>query len=478
MDSMEQALNKIASASKDEQLKTDLDGFKDLFKRYLDKTEAPLLWENIQKLPEDAILDSSTFETIEDKSVIKEFLGKLVVIKLNGGLGTTMGCTGPKSVIPVRNGLTFLDLTLQQIEHLNEEYGVSVPLVLMNSFNTHDDTTKVLEKYITSTAHLYIFNQSCHPRINAESLLPVPTTGDVQSNLEAWTPPGHGDFYVSFKNSGLLEKFISEQKEYCFVSNIDNLGATVDINIANYLMNPCKSTPTHEFIMEFTDKTRADVKGGTLIKYEDKLRILEIAQVPKDHVEDFKSVKLFKYFNTNNLWLKLDALKRVMDADALRLEIIPNGKSLKDGTKVVQLETIIGAGMKFFENAVGIKVPRSRFLPVKKCSDLLLVMSNLYELQHGSLMVSPERMFPGLPAIKLGDEHFSKVKDFLARFSSIPDILELDHLTVIGDVTFGKEASLRGTVIIIANKGNVIEIPRGAILENKIITGNLAMIDY
>lgn len=43
-------------------------------------------------------------------------LGKLVVIKLNGGLGTSMGCHGPKSVIPVRSDLTFLDLTVQQIE--------------------------------------------------------------------------------------------------------------------------------------------------------------------------------------------------------------------------------------------------------------------------------------------------------------------------------------------------------------------------
>lgn len=41
------------------------------------------------------------------------------------------------------------------------------------------------------------------------------------------------------------------------------------------------------------------------MKYEDKLRLLEIAQVPKDHTDDFKSVKTFKYFNTNNLWIKL-----------------------------------------------------------------------------------------------------------------------------------------------------------------------------
>ena len=92
-----------------------------------------------------------------------------------------------------------------------------------------------------------------------------------------------------------------------FISNIDNLGATVDVNILNFLAGEeAASKPRCEFLMEVTDKTRADVKGGTLIQYEDKLRLLEIAQVPKDHLEDFKSVKTFKIFNTNNLWIKLD----------------------------------------------------------------------------------------------------------------------------------------------------------------------------
>ena len=71
-----------------------------------------------------------------------------------------------------------------------------------------------------------------------------------------------------------------------------------------------------------------------------------------------------------------------------------------------------------------------------------------------------------------------QVKEFLSRFSSIPDILELDHLTVSGDVTFGKRVSLKGTVIIIANHGDRIDIPDGAILENKIVSGNLRILDH
>ena len=123
-------------------------------------------------------------------------------------------------------------------------------------------------------------------------------------------------------------------------------------------------------------------------------------------------------------------------------------------------------------------ISRSRFLPVKKSSDLLLIMSNLYSLQNGALDMSPDRMFQTTPLIKLGDQHFKKVNEFLQRFGSIPDIIELDHLTVSGDVTFGKGVSLRGTVIIIANQGDRIDIPPGAIIENKIVSGNLRILDH
>ncbi|GFT25678.1 UTP--glucose-1-phosphate uridylyltransferase, partial [Nephila pilipes] len=91
---------------------------------------------------------------------IKDMLNKLVVVKLNGGLGTSMGCTGPKSIIPVRNDLTFLDLTVQQIEHLNNTYDADVPLVLMNSFNTDEDTQKVLRKYRGFRIKIHTFTQS------------------------------------------------------------------------------------------------------------------------------------------------------------------------------------------------------------------------------------------------------------------------------------------------------------------------------
>merc|ERR1712227_665238 len=213
------------------------------------------------------------------------------------------------------------------------------------------------------------------------------------------------------------------------------------------------------------------------IQYEGHLRLLEAAQVPKEHEEDFKSVKKFNVFNTNNLWISLPAIQRVLEENTLDMEIIVNPKQLGGGVNVYQLETAVGAAMKCFDNASGVNVPRARFLPVKQSSDLLMVMSNLYTLQHGSLVMSPKRMFPATPLVKLGPD-FKKVSAFLSRFGSIPDLLELDHLTVSGDVTFGRGVSLRGTVIIIANHGDRIDIPAGAILENKIVSGNLRILDH
>ncbi|XP_037940362.1 UTP--glucose-1-phosphate uridylyltransferase isoform X2 [Teleopsis dalmanni] len=469
-------LLQTSETSKRSPLQQEMGRFADLFGRFLQEEGPSIDWDKIQKLPANAVMDYTTLKAPKNEQ-IRKMLDKLVVIKLNGGLGTSMGCHGPKSVIPVRSDLTFLDLTVQQIEHLNKTYDANVPLVLMNSFNTDEDTEKIIRKYTGFRVQIHTFNQSCFPRISRESFLPIAKDFDIDKDIDAWYPPGHGDFYDTFRSSGLLQKFLDEGREYCFLSNIDNLGATVDLNILNKLVGE-ERLDKPEFVMEVTDKTRADVKGGTLIQFEDKLRLLEIAQVPKEHVDDFKSVKTFKFFNTNNIWAKLDAIDRVLRERTLNMEIIVNNKTLENGLRVIQLETAVGAAMKCFDGSIGINVPRSRFLPVKKTSDLLLVMSNLYHLKNGSLVMSPQRMFPTTPLVKLGENHFSKVKEFLGRFANIPDIIELDHLTVSGDVTFGRGVSLRGTVIIIANHGDRIDIPAGAILDNKIVSGNMRILDH
>jgi len=234
--------------------------------------------------------------------------------------------------------------------------------------------------------------------------------------------------------------------------------------------------------MELTDKTKADVKGGTIIDYEGEVRLLEIAQVPKEHVNEFKSIKKFKYFNTNNIWLSTKAVKRVVEEDQLQMEIIPNNKSIPADRKgesdvsIVQLETAVGAAIRHFKGAHGVNVPRRRFLPVKTCSDLMLVKSDLYSLNHGQLQIDPTRFGPA-PLIKLGTD-FKKVSDFLKRIPSIPKIIELDHLTITGAVNLGRGVTLKGTVIIVATEGSTIDVPPGSILENVVVQGSLRLLEH
>lgn len=477
-------VSSVSDAAEKAKFKTEMDDFHALFQRWksADPSKSELVWDDI-KTPSSSVLipyDTIVANDIEkDDFAMREMLERLVVLKLNGGLGTTMGCKGPKSVIEVRSEggaeYTFLDLTVQQIAHLNKKYGTNVPLVLMNSFNTHEETDKIIRKY-QGKVQIYTFNQKRFPRVWKDSLRPVPL--DAVGKTSEWYPPGHGDLYDSFVKSDLFPVLKNLGKDLVFISNIDNLGATVDPNILKWFADKSDC----EFCIEVTNKTRADVKGGTIVEYHGAVKLLEIAQVPSKKVEDFKSIKKFKVFNTNNMWARLDAIERRLPE--LKLDIIVNPKE-ENGKAVIQLETASGAAIEFFKGARSINVPRSRFLPVKGCADLMLVQSKLYTLQSGSLVMNPKRLElfgeASIPTVKLGDS-FKKVQDYMSRFKGfpdgLPDIVELEHLTVSGDVVFGSNVCLKGTVIIVANKGQRIDIPAGSVLENKVISGSLTILDH
>ncbi|KAI1213972.1 UTP-glucose-1-phosphate uridylyltransferase [Annulohypoxylon truncatum] len=428
---MRNSLTELAETVKDPEQKklfeTEMDNFFALFRRYLnDKAKGNAVdWDRIAPPAQGQVVD---YEDLANSESVG-FLNKLAVLKLNGGLGTSMGCVGPKSVIEVRDGMSFLDMSVRQVEYLNRTYNTNVPFILMNSFNTHDDTAAIIKKYEGHNVDILTFNQSRFPRIYKDSLLPVPKS--VDSSINEWYPPGHGDVFESLYNSGLLDKLIERGIEIIFLSNVDNLGAVVDLRILQHMVET-----NSEYIMELTNKTKADVKGGTIIDYEGSVRLLEIAQVPKEHTNEFKSIKKFKYFNTNNIWMNTKAIKRVVENNELEMEIIP----------------------------------------VKTCSDLMLVKSDLYTVKHGQLQLNPSR-FGGAPLIKLGSD-FKKVSDFQKRIPSIPKIIELDHLTITGNVNLHRGVELKGTVIIVATEGSTIDIPPGSILENVVVEGSLRLLEH
>ncbi|OBZ70779.1 UTP--glucose-1-phosphate uridylyltransferase [Grifola frondosa] len=117
---------------------------------------------------------------------------------------------GAKSALEVKDDITFLDLTVRQIEHLHTTHRVDVPLILMTSFNTHEDTLRVIKKYANQQLHITTFNQSRYPCINKKTLLPAPKS--VNDEKTKWYPPGHGDLYNALLHSGVLHSGMLDQR--------------------------------------------------------------------------------------------------------------------------------------------------------------------------------------------------------------------------------------------------------------------------
>ena len=178
------------------------------------------------------------------------------------------------------------------------------------------------------------------------------------------------------------------RRRYMFVSNSDNLGATMDLKLLTWF-----ASSKAPFAMECAQRTDADKKGGHLCKLGSKLALRESAQCPDEDEKEFQNVGKYKYFNTNNLWVNLEALKATMDKNdgVLPLPVIKNGKTVdprdKKSTKVLQLETAMGAAIASFEGAGAILIPRSRFAPVKTTNDMLALMSDAYEVTDDYRMV-------------------------------------------------------------------------------------------
>ncbi|THV02386.1 UTP--glucose-1-phosphate uridylyltransferase [Dendrothele bispora CBS 962.96] len=440
--------------------------FLKLLSRYLDQKSCPqaLDWDNIQGLSTDQL---ALYENLYAPASVEKSLKKLAVLKLNGGLGSTMGIHGAKSALEVTKGITFLDMTIQQIRHVNLSYNVDVPLIFMTSSNTYDDTLRITKKYTNQPVRITLFNQSRYPQVTEGTYHPCPKSAD---DPRMWYPPGHGDLFTALNHSGVLDSLLSDGKEYLFVSNSDNLGATIDPKILQHMIDN-----NSEFVIEVTDKTTKDDIGGAIVNYEGTVRLVELDQVPPEHAEDFKSAKQFKSFNTNNLWIDLKAIKRAMSIGELELDIIEKIIPT-DNDRRIQLETAAASAVKHFDRPKVINVPRERFLPVKTCSDLLLIKSDVYQVKNGHLVPNYNRTFQSTPAIKLS-EQFRNIDDFQRRFKTVPNIADLDLLTVTGDVYFGRSVTLRGTIIIAASEGKRIDIPDGCVLENTLLTGSLDMID-
>lgn len=389
----------------------------------------------------------------------RDLLNRFAVIKLNGGLGTSMGLERAKSLIEVKNGLSFLDLIARQILHRRKSYGISLPILFMDSYNTQSDTLAALSRYpdLGSVVPLS-FLQNKVPKILAADLTPAehPLAPEL-----GWCPPGHGDIYTAMKSTGVLDALIRSGIRYAFVSNADNLGAALDPAIAAHM-----SKNGIEFLMEVADRTPADKKGGHLAQLRDgRLTLRESAQCPPAERDAFEDVTVHRYFNTNNVWIDLSALDHLLDlhGGTLPLPLIRNAKTLdpRDPTspQVIQPESAMGAAISLFGKSAALRVPRSRFAPVKTTDDLVAVRSDAYAMTEDYHIV-PSKDIPVV--VSLDPRYYRVLQQLDERFPyGPPSLIQCTEFQVHGDVVFGAGITVSGAVHIHAPDVSRLFIPDG-----------------
>lgn len=385
-------------------------------------------------------------------------LHKMAVIKLNGGLGTSMGLTRCKSLLPVKDGYNFLDIIAGQVLHLRKTTGAAIPLLFMHSFSTRHDSLSYLSRYSDlALADMPLdFVQNKFPRLQQETLTPLNNADDDKN----WNPPGHGEIYMVLAQSGVLDALLERGVEYAFLSNSDNLGATVEPRILNYLLDA--KLP---FLMEVCNRTEMDKKGGHLAEDSSgNLLLRESAQCPPDEVEQFQDINRYRYFNTNNLWVHLPTLKAKLVANDsfLPLSLIKNPKVV-DGVPVYQLESAMGAAISLFEGSQALVVHRDRFLPVKKTNDLLGLWSDAYTLHPDWTLRLIETRSKG-PVIALDETYFKTIDQLQSHTQQgLPSLKACTSLVVRGDISFGNNLTFVDDVIV--------ESSQPFVLENEVISG-------
>ncbi|MFZ1115114.1 MAG: UTP--glucose-1-phosphate uridylyltransferase [Propionibacteriaceae bacterium] len=401
-------------------------------------------------IPEDSIEPLLNPPMLSDLAVSEQdaaaALGKTVIIKLNGGLGTSMGMDKAKSLLPVRKGQTFLNIIVDQVRHARAAYGIRLPLLFMNSFRTDADTLAALASYSDlAVADLDLgFLQNQEPKLRADDLTPAEWPADP--SLE-WCPPGHGDLYTAFATSGILDRLLSLGYRYASVSNSDNLGAAPNATIAGWFAG--SGAP---YAAEICRRTPADRKGGHLAirKVDRRLILRDTAQTRKEEMHFFTDEFRHPFFHTNNLWFDLEVLDRTLRerSSVLGLPLIKNEKTVDpaepSSPRVIQIETAMGAAVEVFEGATAIGVGRDRFVPVKTTSDLLVLRSDAYELEADSQL---SKVADPTPVVDLDDRYYKIIAEFDHRFpTGPPSLKDARYLGIKGDWSFEADVRVVGAV--------------------------------
>jgi UTP--glucose-1-phosphate uridylyltransferase len=416
-------------------------------------------------IPESSIepLDMESLADVEvDDETASAALRSTAVIKLNGGLGTSMGMERAKSLLCVRKGMSFLDVIAKQVLHQRRAHDAPLPLLFMNSFRTSADTMAALARYADlPVAGLPLeFLQNREPKLLADGLTPVSWPRDP--GLE-WCPPGHGDLYTALRGAGLLTRLLDQGYERVFVSNSDNLGAVPDARLAGWFAR--SGAP---FAIEAVRRTPSDRKGGHFARRRSDGRIIlrETAQTSAADQTALADLDRHRFCSTNNLWFDLRAMDEALEArhGILGLPLIRNVKTVDPGDpttpEVIQVETAMGAAIEVFDAARTIEVGRDRFVPVKTTNDLLLLRSDVYDV-GSDYVLSPTA--DDVPYVDLDSSYYKLVPEFERRFpEGAPSLRQATALTVKGDWTFGGKVTVVGDVSL--ETGAAERVETGSVL--------------
>ena len=420
---------------------------------------------------ETGLIPESTIEPVDmesladvavDGEAAAQAIRETAVVKLNGGLGTSMGVDRAKSLLCARRGLSFLDVIARQVLALRERHGATLPLIFMNSFRTSEDTMAALARYgdLPVEGLPLEFLQNKEPKLLVKDLKPVSWPRDP--DLE-WCPPGHGDVYTALRGTGLLERLAEAGYRRVFVSNSDNLGATADPTVAGWFAG--SGAP---FAIEAVRRTPSDRKGGHFARRLSDGRIVlrETAQTPDADKAALADLDRHRFTSTNNVWFDLAAMKQALDLrdGILGLPLIRNVKTVDPrdpaSPEVVQVETAMGAAIEVFEGSRLIEVGRDRFVPVKTTNDLLVLRSDVYDLGPDYVL---DRVSDQLPFVDLDPAHYRLVGSFDRRFpEGAPSLRRASALHVKGDWTFERGVQIVGEVHLEASSAQ--RVPAGAVL--------------
>ena len=361
-----------------------------------------------------------------------------------------MGLSGAKSLLEAKDGLSFLDIIARQVLALRAEHDARLPLVLMDSFSTREDSLAALAAHPDLDVGLPLdFLQNKEPKLLVDGLTPVEWPDDPA--LE-WCPPGHGDLYTALVTSGMLAALLERG---------------LRVRVRRQLRQPRRGAgPPHPRLAA----RRADAvpdgghraHGGRPQGRPPRHAAAPTGgsscarppRRPRRTSRRCRTSRRHRYVNTNNLWVDLRALDAAMRErdDVLGLPMIRNQKTVdpsdKSSPAVYQLETAMGAAIEVFEGARALRVPRTRFAPVKTTDDLLALRSDAYALTDDARVVlAGDR--DSAPYVALDSEHYKLLRDFEERFpKGPPSLVECERFEVEGDVHFGAGVVARGDVVV------------------------------